>query len=143
MKKLLLVLAFFGIVQFTKGPKEGIQGQVFWLSGNQMPGPGKSISPQHGVTREIIVYKAATLKDVEQSDQFFNNVKTELVTKAMSKVDGSFKIKLPPGKYSVFTQEPKGLFANIIDKDGCVSCVEVRPKKYAWMIITVDYEAAY
>ena len=143
MKKLLLVLAFFGIVQFTKGPKEGIQGQVFWLSGNQMPGPGKSISPQYGVTREIIVYKAATLNDVEQSDQFFNNVKTELVTKAMSKVDGSFKIKLPPGKYSVFTQEQKGLFGNMVDKDGCVSCVEVRPKKYAWMTITVDYEAAY
>ena len=143
MKKLLLVLAFFGIVQFSKGPKEGIQGQVFWLSGNQMPGPGKSISPQYGVTREIIVYKAATLNDVEQSDQFFNNVKTELVTKAMSKVDGSFKIKLPPGKYSVFTQEPKGLFGNMIDKDGCVSCVDVRPKKYSWMTITVDYEAAY
>ena len=143
MKKLLLVLAFFGIVQFTKGPKEGIEGQVFWLSGNQMPGPGKSISPQYGVIREILVYKAATLKEVDQSDQFFNNVRTELVAKAMSKVDGSFKIKLPPGRYSVFTQEPKGLFANIIDQDGCVNCVEVRPKKYSWMTITVDYEAAY
>ena len=143
MKKLLLVLAFFGIVQFTKGPKEGIQGQVFWLSGNQMPGPGKSIPPQNGVAREIVVYKAVTLNDAEQSDQFFNNVKADLVTKAMSKPDGTFKIKLPPGKYSVFTQEQKGLFANIIDQDGCVSCVEVRPKKYTWMTITVDYEAAY
>ena len=143
MKKLLLVLAFFGILQFTKGPKEGIQGQVFWLSGNQMPGPGKAISPQYGVTREIIVYKAASLKDAEQSGPFFNNIKTELITKAMSKQDGSFKIKLPPGKYSVFTQEQNGLFANIIDNDGCVSCVEVRPKKYSWMTITVDYEAAY
>ena len=143
MKKLLLVLAFFGILQFTKGPKEGIQGQVFWLSGNQMPGPGKAISPQYGVTREIIVYKAASLKDAEQSGPFFNNIKTELITKAMSKQDGSFKIKLPPGKYSVFTQEQNGLFANLIDKDGCVSCVEVRPKKYSWMTITVDYEAAY
>ena len=143
MKKLLLVLAFFGIVQFTKGPREGIQGQVFWLSGNQMPGPGKSIPPQQGVIREVVVYKAATLNDTEQNGQFFSNVKTELVTKAMSKVDGSFKIKLPPGRYSVFTREPKGLFANIIDQDGCISCVEVRPKKYSWMIITVDYEAAY
>lgn len=143
MKKLLLVLAFFGSIQFVKGPKEGIQGQVFWLSGNQMPGPGKSILPQQGVTREIVVYKATTLQDLEQEGTFFSNVKTELVTKATSKADGSFKIKLPPGKYSVFTQEQKGLFANIIDGDGCVSCIEVRPKKYTWMIITVDYEAAY
>ena len=143
MKKLFLVLAFFGIVQFTKGPKEGIQGQVFWVSGNQMPGPGKSIPPQQGVTREIVVYKAATLQDVEQKDLFFTSVKTELVTKAVSKSDGSFKIKLPPGRYSVFTQEQKGLFANIIDQNGCVSCVEVHPKKYSWVAITVDYEAAY
>jgi hypothetical protein len=143
MKKLFLILAFFGIVQFTKGPKEGIQGQVFWVSGNQMPGPGKSIPPEQGVTREIVVYKAATMQDVEQKDLFFTSVKTELVTKALSKSDGSFKIKLPPGRYSVFTQEQKGLFANIIDQNGCVSCVEVRPKKYSWVAITVDYEAAY
>jgi hypothetical protein len=143
MKKLFLILAFFGIVQFTKGPKEGIQGQVFWVSGNQMPGPGKAIAPQQGVTREVVVYKAATLQDVEQKDLFFTTVKTDLVTKTVSKSDGSFKIKLPPGKYSVFTQEPNGLFANIIDQNGCVSCVEVRPKKYSWVAITVDYEAAY
>lgn len=143
MKKLLLVLAFFGFVQFTKGPKEGIQGQVFWLSGNQMPGPGKSISPQYGVAREIVVYKAASLQDAVQSDQFFSDVKTELVTKVNTLPDGTFKIKLPPGKYSVFTQEAKGLFANMIGGDGCVSCVEVKPKKYTWTTITVDYEAAY
>ena len=143
MKKLLLILAFFGIVQFTKGPKEGIQGQVFWLSGNQMPGPGKSILPQQGISREIVVYKATTLQDAEQNGQFFSNVRTELVTTVQSKADGSFKIKIPPGKYSVFTQEQNGLFANLIDQDGCVSCVVVHPKKYSWMTITVDYDAAY
>jgi hypothetical protein len=143
MKKLFLLLAFFGIVQFTKGPRQGIQGQVFWVSGNQMPGPGKSIPAEQGITREILIYKAAMLQEVEQKDQFFNNVKTELVTNTLSKPDGSFKIKLPPGKYSIFTQEPEGLFANIIDQNGCVSCVEVRPKKYSWVVITVDYEAAY
>ena len=143
MKKLFLLLAFFGIVQFTKGPKEGIKGQVFWISGNQMPGPGKAIPPEQGVTREIVIYKETTLKDVDQKDQFFQEVKTELVTKTWSNVDGSFKIKLPPGKYSVFTQETKGLFANVIDQNGCINCVQVQPKKYAWVAITVDYEAAY
>ena len=143
MKKLLLLLAFFSIVQFTKAPKEGIKGQVFWLSGNQMPGPGKTIPPQLGAAREIVIYKATTLKDVEQKDQFFHEIKTDLVTKAWSKTDGSFKIKLAPGEYSVFTQEPSGLFANAIDKNGCISCVVVKPKKYSWMAITIDYEAVY
>ena len=143
MKKLFLLLAFFTLVQFTKGPKEGIKGQVFWISGNQMPGPGKTIPPQSGVIRELLIYKAATMKDVEQRDQFFHEIKTELVAKTWSKADGSFKIKLPAGEYSVFTQETKGLFANLIDNNGCISCVVVKPKKYSWVAITIDYEAAY
>jgi len=143
MKKLLLLLAFFSIAQFTKAPKEGIKGQVFWISGNQMPGPGKSIPPNQGIAREIHIYKATNLKDVHQKDQFFYEIKTELVAKAWSSMDGSFKIKLYPGEYSVFTLEPSGLFANVIDQNGCIGCVVVQAKKYSWLAITIDYEAAY
>ncbi len=143
MKKLLLLLAFLGSIQFSKLPRQGIQGQIFWLSGNQMPGPGKTSNPQQGISREIQIYKAATLHDVEQQDQFYKSVGTELVTKITSAADGTFKVRLPVGQYSVFTKEPKGLFANIIDQNGCVSCITVNPKKYSWVSFTVDYEAAY
>lgn len=143
MKKLFAVLAFLGVFHFAFSQKEGIKGQVFWISGNQQPGPGSQVSPAQGTIREIFIYKAATLKDVNQKDQYFFEINTELISKVMSEEDGSFKVKLPPGEYSVFTKEQKGLFANVIDHNGCVSCVSVRPKRYSWVTISVDYEATY
>ena len=143
MKKLLLLLAFFSFVQFAAPPKEGIKGQVFWVSGDQMPGPGKSVSPQLGVVRDILIFKKLTVGDVNQNGQFIDVKDAEPVTTVRSNSDGTFKAKLPPGDYSVFTREPAGLFANIIDHDGCVNCITVKPKSFAWMSITIDYEASY
>ena len=143
MKKLLLLSAFLISFQFSKAPHEGIQGEIFWVSGDQMPGPDKTRSAQSGVAREIQIYKSATLKDVEQDGIFYKSVNTELVATTWSKSDGTFKVKLPAGNYSIFTKEQKGLFANLIDDGGCVSCVIVNPKKFSWVSFTVDYEAAY
>lgn len=143
MKKLIALLAFLSVFHCALSQREGIKGQVFWISGNQLPGPGTLVSPGYGVVREIVIYKAASLQDVVQKDQFFQEVRTELIGRVQSKPDGSFKIKLPPGDYSVFTQEQKGLFANGIDQKGCISCLTINPKKYSWITITVDYEAVY
>lgn len=143
MKKLLLLLAFFGIIQFTQAPRQGIKGQVFWISGDQMPGPGKTVSPQQGIVREVLAYERVMFKDVSQEGQFIQEITAEPAGKAMSKADGSFKIKLPPGEYSLFTREPQGLFVNTVDHNGCINCVLVKPKQYSWFTITIDYEAAY
>ena len=123
---------------------EGIQGEVFWLSGNQMPGPGKVSSPQQGVVREIYIYEVTRLQDTEQAaDGFFSIVKTALVTKTTSDPDGSFHVKLPPGEYSLFVKEAKGLFANLINNDGKINSVLVKPKKYSYITIAIDYEAVF
>jgi hypothetical protein len=143
MKKLLLLLAFFSTLQFTTPLKEGIKGQVFWLSGDQMPGPGKKNSPQLGVVREILIYKKITVDEVVRKDQFVEITDAEPVATLRSNADGTFKVKLPPGEYSVFSREPNGLFANIIDQNGCINCVTVKPKTFAWVVITIDYEAVY
>lgn len=143
MKKLFLLVAFFSLVQASKPPKAGIAGQVFWVSGDQMPGPGKTTSPQQGISREIIVYEKVTTDNVEQRGQFIPEINKEPVAKIWSKPDGSFKIKIVPGEYSVFTREPAGLFANTIDQKGCINCVVVKPREFTWVTITVDYEAAY
>jgi hypothetical protein len=124
--------------------REGIQGEVFWLSGNQMPGPGKVSSPQQGVVREIYIYEVTRLQDTEQAaDGFFSIVKTPLVTKTTSDPDGSFHVKLPPGEYSLFVKEAKGLFANLVNNDGKINSVLVKPKKYSYITIAIDYEAVF
>ncbi|HEY5823452.1 MAG TPA: carboxypeptidase regulatory-like domain-containing protein [Cyclobacteriaceae bacterium] len=123
--------------------KQGIQGQVYWISGNQMPGPGTKMSPQLGVQREVHIYELTYLKDCQQDGTFFNAISTRLITTALSLPDGTFKIKLPPGTYSVFVKEPKGLFANLFDQKSAINPIIVKEKQYAWLTIAIDYEAAY
>ncbi|HEY8937821.1 MAG TPA: carboxypeptidase regulatory-like domain-containing protein [Cyclobacteriaceae bacterium] len=132
------------IVIQSHAQREGIQGEVFWVSGNQMPGPGKVSSPQQGVVREIYIYEVTRLQDAEQgADGFFTSIKKPLVTKTSSQPDGSFHVKLPPGEYSLFVKEEKGLFANLIDNDGKINSVLVKPKKYSYITIAIDYEAVF
>ena len=138
----LICILSFGFE--TQGQHQGIKGQVFWLSGNQMPGPRTETAPTLGIQREIVIYKLTTLQETNQENTpFFSDIKTELVTKVQSKKDGSFKVKLPPGAYSIFIQEPKGLFANTLNANGEINRLDVNPKKYTWISITVDYEASF
>lgn len=123
--------------------RQGIRGEVFWLSGNQMPGPGRSVSPGLGIKREIYIYEVATREMADMQEVFFSNVRSRHVATVMSDSDGKFKVKLPPGRYSLFVKEPQGLFANLFNTTGEINPVVVEPRKFTWVSITVDYEAAY
>jgi hypothetical protein len=145
MRKLILLITLISLLGTVQAQRQGIQGQVFWVSGDQMPIPipEKAKTPQQGIVREIYIYNAATLKDATQQDGFFSEIQTTMVAKVLSSADGSFKVKLPEGKYSVFVKEDKGLFANLYDGNGCINCITVKPRKYSWITLTVDYQAAY
>lgn len=139
-----VILLFFALHStITCAQKQGIKGQVFWLSGNQMPGPGTQPPAQQGIVREIHIYKVATADDVVMDNNYYSQVKTDLVAKVVSGKDGYFKVRLPVGEYSVFVVESKGLFANMFDVKNRINPVVVRDRKFTWITITVDYEAAY
>ena len=143
MAKLLLALLLFTFQLTCEAQKQGIKGQVFWLSGNQMPGSDKSRSPQQGIVREIVIYDEVKFRDTKQTDGFFTEIQSKPIATVITKADGSFKIKLLPGNYSVFVKESKGLFANLFDGQGNINPITVKAKKYTWITLTVDYEAAY
>lgn len=137
---IVLVMLTFPVL----AQKQGIQGQVFWVSGNQMPSPDrKPATPQQGAVREIHIYEAVTSDNTIRDGIFFKQINSTLAAKVPTDAEGQFKVKLPEGRYSVFTLEKNGLFANVMDGDGCINCVQVTAKKYTWITITVDYEAAY
>jgi hypothetical protein len=146
MKISVVLLGFLFLILTAPslyGQRQGIRGEVFWVSGNQMPGPGKSAAPQLGIQREIYIHKVTSIEIENQTGPFFNEIKSEFVTKILSKPDGSFKVKLPPGEYSVFVKEPNGLFANLVESDGKINPATIPLKRFVWMTITIDYEAAY
>lgn len=136
-----LLLLLSSIASF--GQKQGLHGQVFWVSGNQMPGPEAILSPNQGAVREILVYELTSVNDATQVGPFFRDIKTKMVATIQSKPDGTFKLKLEPGVYSVFTKEKNGLYANLFDEKNNINPVIIKPGQYAWKTITVDYDAAY
>ena len=135
---LLLVGSFAALSQ-----KQGLQGQVFWVSGNQMPGPEVVLSPNQGAIREVLIYELTSFADATQVGPFFRNIKTRLVATVQSKADGTFKVKLLPGAYSVFTRERNGLYANLFDEKNNINPVTIKAGQFAWRTITLDYEVAY
>jgi hypothetical protein len=142
-KKAFCAFTFSLLIFACAAQKQGIKGQVYWISGNQMPRPGTKATPQQGTQRQLYIYELTYTKDCEQKDGFFTSVPTKLITQIPTLPDGTFKVKLAVGTYSVFTKEPKGLFANLLDKDSAINPVIVKPKEYAWVTIAIDYEAAY
>ncbi|HRI78848.1 MAG TPA: carboxypeptidase regulatory-like domain-containing protein [Cyclobacteriaceae bacterium] len=127
----------------TFSQKQGLSGQVFWVSGNQMPGPESILSPNQGAVREVLIYELTSMKDVTQVGPFFRDIKTKIIATIQSKADGTFKIKLLPGAYSVFTREKNGLYANLFDEKNNINPVIIKSGQYAWKTITIDYEVAY
>jgi hypothetical protein len=144
MKSILLVLFLSAQMLYAQ---QGIKGKVEWISGNQMPGPGKTERNQskaQAVTREISIYEATTTQQAtSQGGVFYTNISTKLIKTIKSKKDGRFCIKLPPGDYSVFVKEKDGLFANQFDGNGRIQCITVKKGEYATLNILINYEAAY
>jgi hypothetical protein len=123
---------------------QGIQGMVQWISGNQMPGPDKpGGSSSKGISREIYIFPAMNTQNYKPVDGFYKEIGSQPIAVTRSSDDGSFKVSLPAGRYSVFSKEERGFFANRYDGDGCINCIEVKSKAYTILTFTIDYDAAY
>ena len=95
-------------------------------------------NPNTGVRREVVIYELTTLDMASHENGIFRNLPTTLVTSIISEDDGSFKVKLLPGTYSVFVKEGDGFYANLFDQNR-INPVVVKPKQYAWVTITIQY----
>jgi len=138
-----IVLCFFLLITACVSNKQGIEGKVMWVSGNQMPGPEKPDNPAKGIIREIHIYEVALIENNPSEGGFFPQINSKFVAKGISQPDGTFKLSLPEGEYSVFTKEEKGLFANTFDGEGKISPIQVKKGQFSEITITVNYEAAY
>ncbi len=123
--------------------RQGVNGQLYLVTGNQMPGPDRKHIPRKGVIREIYIYELVNMAEVDQEDGFYKKIHTKFIKSQFSKADGTFKIKLAPGKYSLFVKENKGLYANLFDSENNISPFTVERKTFTWMTVTIAYAATY
>ena len=93
--------------------------------------------------REVFFCKPLKSGDLTKSGRFYTGVENHLVKKVKSDTDGNFAVSLPEGKYSVFTKEDEGFYANSFDGQGFIQLVTVKQDEVTYLTLKVDYKAAY
>ena len=73
----------------------------------------------------------------------YTAIKTKLVKTAESDDKGKFKVKLKPGKYSLFIKTEKGYYSNSFDGQNNINPVEVIKKKMSKVELRFDQNATY
>lgn len=124
--------------------EQGIAGKVIWKSGNQMPSPDAPPSKGRGVERTVYVYELTNGSQAKTIDGVFHtNIQTNLVTQVDTDADGNFAVSLKPGRYSLFTKEEKGLYANLFDGQNNIFPVEVQEGQVTDVEFLINYNASY
>ncbi|MEQ9375750.1 MAG: carboxypeptidase regulatory-like domain-containing protein [Imperialibacter sp.] len=125
--------------------KQGVTGAVYWMEGDFMPRigekPGGSRQP---IVREILFYAPVNTTDLGgEHGPIYKSLPGEPIARVSSDENGSFRISLPLGTYSVFTREPDGFFANRFDGNGIINPVEVKAGAFSEIVIEINYKAVF
>jgi hypothetical protein len=154
MKRLMTTLILLTVFLWMESCKpykpegQGIAGKVTWVEGNQMPmiltdGKSSSRNTSKAIQRTLKIYPLTKLSDLKLEDGLFTGIASNPIAEVKTDENGTYTIQLSPGKYSVFTVEDGGLFANIFDGDGNVQPVTVKEGEWTLLNIQVNYKAVY
>ncbi|MDX5422322.1 MAG: carboxypeptidase-like regulatory domain-containing protein [Hymenobacteraceae bacterium] len=132
-------------VQDQQAPiEQGIVGKVLWEEGNRMPSPDLPPGRPKGVQRTVFIYELTNGAQAKTIDGVFHtNIQTNLVTQVVTDANGNFAVSLKPGRYSLFTKEEKGLYANLFDGEHNIFPVEVQQGQVTEVEFLINYKASY
>ena len=142
-----LMFSISVLVAFTSfvPVKQGIEGYVYMVTGNQMPTIGVKRPASKGIRTTLYIYELTNTSQVVKPDEspFYSSINTKLVRRVTSNSKGYFSVQLPPGRYSVFARKGSLYFSNIFDDKNNIFPVQVLPKKMAKVEFTINYNAVY
>lgn len=135
-------------VNYADTLRQGIQGKVLWLEGNLMPTiveDSQKIEADQGtpVERTVCIYQLTHQNQATLTEGFYTDINSKLIKKVATGEDGQFQVYLEPGRYSVFVEEPQGLYANLFDGQGYIQPVTVIKDSVSQITLKVDYKAVY
>lgn len=150
MKKgslLILTISLIGWVaclpvKMKKG--QGIVGNVYMISGDQMPSPDVKRDPPKGVKTKIYIYEITTTSQVENAKEasFYSFIRTKLVKIVESDEKGYFKTSLAAGAYSLFVKKDGLFYANLFEGNN-INPVFVPANEFAHIVFNISYNAVY
>jgi hypothetical protein len=124
---------------------QGLEGVVYQVTGNQMPSPDIKPSKPRGFQTVVYVYPLTSLDQVKRKDlsSFYYAIQTTLIRKIETDSNGYFKVKLPPGQYSIFTKKDTLFYANWFDGNNHIAPVTVQRGKITKIEVRMDADATY
>lgn len=154
MKRIILILITICLIiplssfYLPIKKEQGIKGRITWLEGNQMPKISDApiqtgVLKGEPVVRTVQIFPLVNLADAKMENGLFQSIAAKPIAETTSNEKGEFKIKLPPGQYSVFTVEEDGLFANIFDQNGDIQPINIKKKKWSKLDIVINYKAFF
>ena len=96
-----------------------------------------------GVKRTLRIHELTHINQARLGDALFGDIETPLVAEVETDESGNFSVELPIGRYSIFTIEENGYFANIVDLDSYINPFEVKEGEWTQANILINYKAAY
>ena len=146
----VLVLGALCLVSFQSNyevtcRRTGISGHVVAESGNRMPDPDNPLSPPKGIKTKLYIYELTNISQVTRRGMsaFYTQVATRLVKEIETDEDGSFKVKLKPGRYSLFVKKDQLFYSSVFDGQNNIHPVEVKKGKMTEEVFKVNYNAVY
>ena len=142
----VIILACSSVKNVKSTPvKQGINGLVTEVTGNQMPGPDVRPTEPKGITTTVFVYEPTHISQVTRvgTSPVYTAINTKLVASVKTDSTGAFTIALPVGSYSLFVQQGKTLYANLFDTDNHIALFTVQEDKLTTVTLRVNSKAVF
>ena len=123
--------------------RQGIKGNVYLVSGNQMPSPDLPPSKPKGLKTTLAIFELTNTSQIKKSGKFYEKPSTKLVELIQTDETGAYKMKLKPGKYSLFIRIDSLYYSNVFDDKFNIHPVEIKKGKWSVDNFTVNYDAVY
>jgi len=122
-----------------------VTGTVIRVAGNQMPSPDLPDPDYGGYATAVLFYRPATRQDAHRAGPagFFDRVGTPLAARVATDGQGRFRLRIAPGRYSVFIAKDSLLYANVFDGEGILNPVDVAPRGRTTLRLKADWDARY
>ncbi|MEO5564882.1 MAG: hypothetical protein ABIR18_15655 [Chitinophagaceae bacterium] len=141
----LFLLSAFKPAYDVSCRRSGIRGHVYIETGNRMPSPDQPRVAPQGIKTKLYVYELTNITQVVRQGMsaFYTQVPTKLIKEIETDDDGSFKVKLKPGKYSLFVKKENLFYSSMFDSENNIHPVEVKKGKMTEEVFKVNYNAVY
>jgi hypothetical protein len=122
-----------------------VAGKVQRIMGNQMPSPDLANEEPGGFGTTVYFFEPTLVNmGLPTGEQgVFMMTDKKLVAKVLAEKDGSFKLKLKPGKYSVLLGKEGQYYSNISDLEGMINPVEINKGSKKPLVLKADWGAIY